>query len=113
MISLYLIPLPRHLIIRLVGLDNGSKNMIGWLFGLSFNLYLIYMTYSFPPIALWSWVGIFAITSILFSTAKDRITGNDEKSIEEQRASYDWGMAKSIKPKKKLKRRKKISSMFY
>ena len=81
--------------------------MIGWLFGLLFNLYLIYMTYSFPPIALWSWIAIFAITSILFSTAKDRITGNDEKSTEEQRASYDWGMAKSIKLKKKKKKKKK------
>ena len=58
--------------------------MIAQLFGLLFNLFLIYITYSFPLIALWSGMGIFAITAILFTTAKNRITSNDEKSIEDQ-----------------------------
>ena len=56
--------------------------MIAWLFGLLFNLYLNYMTYSFPPISMWSWVQIFAITSILFVAAKDCITSNDKKILK-------------------------------
>ena len=85
--------------------------MIGWLFGLLFNLYLIYMAYSFPPLALWLWMGIFVMTSILFITAKDRITGNNEKSIEERRATWEKYAKRdkdyrSVKKKKRKKKKK-------
>ena len=87
--------------------------MIAWLFGLLFNLSLIYITYSFPPIAMWSGMRMFAITAILFTTAKNRITGNDEKSIEDQRAAYDNLMLKSVRPKKKTKKKiKKRNRLF-
>ena len=85
--------------------------MLAWLFGLLFNLYLIYMAYSFPPLALWLWMGIVPITAILLFTAKDRITGNNEKSIEERRAIWSkYAMRdkdqRSVKKKKRKKKKK-------
>ena len=79
--------------------------MIGWLFGLLFNLYLIYMAYSFPPLALWLWMGIFVITSLLFITAKDRITGNKIKDESINWSKYDYKKHFPVKKKKKRKRK--------
>ena len=85
--------------------------MIGWLFGLLINLYLIYMAYSFPPLVVWLWMGIVPITLVLLFTAKDRITGNNEKSIEERRATWEKYAKRDkdhrLVKKKKRKKKKK------
>jgi len=45
--------------------------MITWFAFLLFDLFLVYLAYEFPFMILWSGMGIFAVTSVLFYTAKE------------------------------------------